>query len=143
MKKNGFTLVELIATILIMGLLIIMLVPAIINIRNDYLEKTRVSRYRMIRNAALDWANDNMVLVPSYVPTACNSETSCSGNCSSACACILVGELINRGYLAGSDENKTVMKNPVTNESLNNKLACVRYDSNEILQRKLISVFEE
>jgi prepilin-type N-terminal cleavage/methylation domain-containing protein len=143
MKKNGFTLIELIAAILIMGLLVLMFVPAIIDIRDDYLEKTRISRYRIIRNAALDWANDNLVLIPSYVPDTCSSETSCSGNCSSACACILVGELINRGYLVGSDENKTVMTNPVTNESLNNELACVRYDNNQILTRKLVAVFGE
>ncbi len=143
MNRNAFTLSELLAVIAIMGILSIMLIPSIINIRKDYLQKTYESRKKLIGNAALDWASDNLVNVPANVPDSCNNTVNCSEGCSSACACTTVGYLIANGYLSGSDENKTVMTNPLTNESINNNSVCVRYDTNDVLTRKLISYMEE
>ena len=174
MKYKGFTLVELLAVIAILGILALLLVPNIVKIRKDYLNKTYQTRIRLIHNAALDWASDNLVNVPSdvskkevcncinyentlschscnniyectscsnmQVVDACNQCTATDGNC---CSCITIGELINKGYLSGSDNNKTVMTNPINNENLNNKNVCVRYDSNNIFNRKLITFIEE
>lgn len=132
MKKHGFTLVELLAVIAIMGILSVMITPAIINIRNDILERTRNSRESLIKTAALDWAADNIEQVPSNVSQNYDgSQTSCNSDC----ACILIGELINRGYLSGSDDNGNTITNPVTSENLNGKLVCVRYDTNIVLPR--------
>ena len=137
MNKRGFSLVELIVTLAIMSMLVILIIPSIIDFRNDMVNKTYLSRVTMINNAALDWANDNLVLVPSNVLESDNPK--CNSSSDNNCACIQVSYLINNGYLSGSDENRTVMKNPITNESMNDKYACVRYNSNDILTRKLIS----
>ena len=146
MNKKGFTLVELLAVIVIIGILSIMVIPNVIKTRNDYLEKTFESRLKLINNAALDWASENLVNVPSNVTNEYNGQKVFDSNCTKTCpTCgyITVGFLIENNYLSGSDENKTVMKNPLTNENLNNKKVCVRYNNNDIFTRKLISFIEE
>jgi prepilin-type N-terminal cleavage/methylation domain-containing protein len=137
MNNKGFTLIEVLAVIAILAILTIMITPAIINIRNNTLQRTYTSRLSMINNAALDWASDNLVQIPSQVSNTYNANSN--NTCDSNCACILVGELINRGYLSGSDNNRQVMTNPINNEVLNDKLVCVRYNNNDVLNRKLVS----
>ena len=53
-----------------------------------------------------------------------------------------VDELISKGYIVGDKNNKTILKNPVNNEELNNYRVCVRYDiskgfSNRIMEANL------
>ena len=141
MRKKGFTLVELLTVIVIMGIISLILIPNVIKIRKDYLEKTYESRVRLIKNSALDWANENLVNVPSNVEASCENNNICDNNC--ICLCKTISSLISEGYLSGSDENGSVMKNPVTNENINDKNVCVRYDKNDVFTRKLIAIFEE
>ena len=141
MKGKGFTLVELLAVIAIIGVISLITIPNIIKIRQDYLQKTYESRVRIIKNAALDWASDNLVNVPSDVPSECENNILCSARCS--CLCKTIGSLIEEGYLSGSDDDNTVMKNPTNNENINSKNVCVRYDNNNVFTRKLIAILEE
>ncbi len=128
MSNKGFTLVEVMATIAILGILAILITPSIINIRKDMLQKTYNSRLTLIKNAALDYANDNLDQVP-VLDTRCLNVT--------------VEKLIDDGYLAGSDNNKTEMHNPITNENMNSKVVCVKYSSNDVMNRKLIAEISE
>ena len=130
MNRKGFTLIEVITAIALLAVLAILITPNLINIRKDMLQKTYESRVSLIEYAALDYANDNL----DRVPASLNLESP-----NSSCLTVTVGELIEGEYLSGSDNNKTVMVNPVTNENMNSKVVCVRYNSNEILERKLIA----
>ncbi len=149
MYKKGFTIVELLAVIAILGILSIMVVPAVIEIRKDYLEKTYESRLRLVENAALDWASANLKDVPSHVTSEYVNQKTCDCNCAhttsgGSCICSLtIGKLIEEGYLAGSDNNGTILKNPLNNEVLNTKKVCVRYNTNDVFTRKIISYIEE
>ncbi len=155
MKHKGFTIVELLAVIAILGILALLLIPNIIKVRKDYLEKTYESRIRLIHNAALDWASDNLVNIPSHVSNEYNGSTTIDSNCAKYCNttnCYLtVGYLIENNYLSKSDTNCTgnnasgngCLKNPLTNENLNTKKVCVRYDNNDVFNRKLIAYIEE
>lgn len=140
MNRKGFTLIEVLASIALLAILAIVITPSIINMRKDMLEKTLTSRISLIKNAALDYANDNLYLVPVQVDSLFNSQTSCDNNCLKMNnSCLTVGFLIENGYLAGSDNNRKEMHNPVTNENMNSKKVCVRYTNNDLLTRKLIS----
>ena len=139
MNKKGFTISELMAVIVILSILALMLTPAIIKIRKDYLEKTYESRVRLIKVAALDWASDNLVDIPSHVNSNYNNQVTCDTDT----AFITIGELIEKEYLNGTDNNNTEMRNPVTNISLNDKKVCIRYDTNDIFTRKIIAYIEE
>ena len=130
MNRKGFTLIEVITSIALLALLAILITPNLISMRKDMLQKTYESRVSLIEYAALDYANDNLDKVPVSLNTS---------NPNSSCLTVTVGELIESEYLSGSDDNKTVMVNPLTNENMNSKVVCVRYNSNEILERKLIA----
>ena len=70
MKKNGMTLVELIAVIAILGVLSIIATPAILGIRTMVLENTLDSKIAMITTGALEYAMDHINDVPSVVDQA-------------------------------------------------------------------------
>ena len=139
MNKKGFTLIELIASIALLAILSIIALPSINKIRIELLTKTYESRVNMIINSAINWADDHLEEVPSHVTADYTNQNTCD----SSCKCVLIGTLISDGYLSGSDNNRTVMKNPLTNQSINNKNVCVRYDTNNILDRRLIAYIVE
>ena len=134
MSRKGFTLVEVMATIAILGILVILVTPSIIDIRKDMLQKIYDSRVSLIKNAALDYANDNLDQVPVSVNTSLPD---------SSCLTVTIKKLIDDGYLAGSDNNKTEMHNPVTNENMNSKIVCIRYSDNDVMNRKLMAYIME
>lgn len=67
MKKDGMTLVELIAVIAILGILTMMVSPAIIGIRNVVLQNTHDSKVAMIHTGAIEYAMDHINEIPSKV----------------------------------------------------------------------------
>lgn len=139
--KYGFTLIELIVVIAIMSLLVLVVTPAITNMRDDILEKTYQSKVRSINNAAKDWASENLIYVPSVVNNEYDEDrdTSCDDNC----VCVTINELIVKGFLVGDKEGKSIMTNPITNEPMNDELVCSRYNTNNIETRKIITYIVE
>ena len=93
MKKNGFTLIELVGTIVILSLALIIVVPTVTkNVRNGMKDADKNAK-SAIELAAKNWATDNMVTVgESY--------------------CVTVLELQNGGYL---DKNLKMPSNGNTN----------------------------
>lgn len=134
MNKKGFTMVEVLAAIALMAILAILVTPSIIRVRNDVLERTYESRLELIKNAALNWGGDNLEQIPVDVQSDYIGGSSCDYGTT-----ITVGQLIDQGYLAGSDDDNKVMRNPISGENLNNKSMCVRYDKVDNLTRKLIT----
>ncbi len=86
-SKSGFTLVELIVVIVIMGILTAALVPTVTGYVGDAKIKVSESNLRMIEQAAnlylTDWEIDGNTTAPTT---------------------LTVGELVADGYLSGVDE---------------------------------------
>ncbi|CCX35564.1 putative uncharacterized protein [Clostridium sp. CAG:1000] len=142
MNKKGMTLVEVLAVIAIMGILAVLVVPSIINMRNETLNEDYNNRVEMIKNAAIEWGNDNLNLIPKDVKNEYKDQRTLD----SECAHPTVGYLIESGYLKGastSSDEGYVMINPKTGEEMNNLLVCIRYDNNDLLNRKLVSYIIE
>lgn len=145
--KKGFTLIELLAVIAILAILSLLTIPNIIETRKEVLENSYQSKVSTITNGAKDWANDNLVQIPSPVTASYAGIKVCNSDC----ACILISELISRGYVAGDkneddnghDVGKAIITDPRTGESMNNLLVCVRYDTNDAKTRKIISYIVE
>ena len=93
MKKKGFTLVELLATIAILAVLISLSIVVYNRVKENVLNKELDNTISYIEAQARNYANDTNITV------------------------ISVEDLILEGYIEPDDE--TDIYNPVTNESLN------------------------
>ena len=92
MKKNGFTLAELLGVMVILSLISIITIPAVTDSLNSYKSKLCNSQLDEIVAAAKVWGTDNILVL--------GDEYSIS-----------LGELAEYGYI---DEK---INNPVTNEN--------------------------
>ena len=96
MKKNGFTLVELIATIIIIGLVIIIAIPVYNNMTGKTQEKAYVNKIKSIEVAAANYAADfkNELKV------------------STEKVCVSINTLIKENLLASDGKNELYLTNP-------------------------------
>ena len=145
MNKKGMTLVELVAAIAIMAILTILVVPSVISMRNETLDEDYSNRVEMIKNAAIEWGNDNLNLIPKVVGEYSEDSSALTDDCAHP----TIGYLIDNGYLKGAASSGNdslegrVMINPKTGDEMNGLLVCVRYDSNDLLNRKLVAYIIE
>lgn len=130
MNKKGFTLVELLAVIALLAILSLITTPAIMVVRNKLLKNSLESKINLILSAAEDYASEHIMQIPSDTENC--SDYSC-------CHIVLVKTLISNGYLVGDSQNKEVLINPLSEESLNYEKVCIRYDNNDVSKRKIIS----
>ena len=64
MNEKGFTLVELLATAVILMIVAVMTFPIVVNTIRDLRESANNSQQKIVINAAHYWANDNLNLLP-------------------------------------------------------------------------------
>lgn len=100
--KKGFTLVELLVVIVILGLLALVAYPSIIKIVNESKKDAYNSQIKVIEKVAKEWAVEH----PMELPDIKEENGSCSCN-SEESKCIKIEDLKKSGYL--SDEE---IKNP-------------------------------
>lgn len=150
MNKKGFTLIEMLAVIAIIGLLAIMITPGIMSLRRSALENALESRISMIENAAKDYAQDHITELKSSVTSSYNGEKTPNDNCIYR----NVNFLINSGYISTSntyiveDESNNQIKenqilDPTTGLSMNNRRVCIRFDTNDAMNRKIVAYLVE
>ena len=94
-SKSGFTLVELIVVLVIMGILTAALVPTVTGYIGDAREKVDASNLRMAEQAALLYLTDYEINGKTGAPTD-----------------LTVQDLIDAGYLSGAD--KEIINAPIT-----------------------------
>ena len=116
-NKDGFTLIELIAVLVILSLVLIMAVPSV----NRLLYKNKVKSYNtklnVILKQAKQYARDDESFI--YGSTSMYDRYVCNT--------ITVGELRQAGYLEelAEDGEKTTIKDPRTNKSMEDKVIMV------------------
>ncbi len=94
MNKRGFTLVELLATIIILALIMVIAVPSINGVSHMIREKARENVVKNIENKAAKYAFDTGKTL------------------------IFVEELVKEGYILG-DNNTDFINDPVNNQKMN------------------------
>ena len=77
MNKKGFTLVELLAVIVILGIIITIFVPSVINLINENSTKIYANKEKILKNAAEDYVISNSSFV---LPDGTNPEKYISMN---------------------------------------------------------------
>ena len=111
MNKKGFSLIELMAVIVLLGIIITIASISIVNFRKDSTEKLVNEKIKYIETGALKWGEDNLNIL---------------GN---ICNYVNVYTFIAGGYITGDNDDKTVLNIPGTNESFNEKCVCVKYEN--------------
>lgn len=97
--KRGFTLVEILVVIVIIGILSLITYPTIIKVVNDSKNSAYESQVKIVEKAAKEFAVSNPLVVPTI--------TKNGDSCSCEQACIAIDDLVDSGYLSGDE-----VKNP-------------------------------
>ena len=146
MNKKGLTLVELLAVIAIIGILAIMITPGIMALRNSVLTSTLKSKISQIENAAKDYGQDHLNDLTSPVDDypASNPGGKVGDENDPNWLIKTVDSLVSYGYLtekntytSKSDEGDNQIINPKTGESMNDLYICIRFDTNDPMNRKV------
>ena len=121
MKNNkGFTLVELLAVIVVLALIIGIAVPNAINLSNKSKKKMYISKVEMIIKAAQLYGEDH----PKGVAT---SESACS----STSGRVTVETLVKDGKVKADKDDGTV-EDPYSGASMNSKTLCIYKQYNRV-----------
>ncbi len=99
-NKKGFTLVELLAVIVLLGVLIAIAVPSVLGISKKIKENMYDAKLKTIEVAAEAWADDNK--------SKCDSLKTMS-----------ISQLIGEGYLKADDKSGNIL-NPKDNVKIQN-----------------------
>ena len=112
--KKGFTLIELMVTITLLGIIITIASISIVTFKKNSDERLKEQKIKYIETGAIKWGEDHLNLL---------SEDTCT--------CILVNNLITdpKKYITGDDSNNTILKIPGTNKTFNDKSVCVKYEN--------------
>lgn len=97
MNKKGFTLVELLAVIVLLSIIAVITTPVVINVIGESKEKTYNEQINIIQKAAERWGTQNV-------------------NILSTAPCVCVKTLASKGYLS------KIPKNPKDSTAMNGKV---------------------
>ncbi len=113
MNKKGFTLVELLGVIVILGIIGMIAAPIVSNVINKSMDDTSNAQIETIKRAAKAWANANVYQLPDCGSTNC-AETKT----------VTVAELKAGGYLDDKD-----ITNPKDDSSYENAKVIIQKQS--------------
>lgn len=121
MKKNGFTLVELLSVLVLIGLLLGIGVPGVMRISSKMKQRSLNTRIDQIEQAATLWGQDNKSLI--NASKAAFGRFSCSDGKCDTCTSRLIKTLIADDYLDG-EMNTKEFKNPVNGKDFAKVYEC-------------------
>ena len=116
MNKKGFTLVELLATIVILGLIVTIVYPVVISTINSSRQKARDSQIKIIEKGAKMYYLEN--------PNELKDLDSVAEDCETLDVTpavdnpISLSTLISEGYITGDEENENELIDPCTEEQM-------------------------
>ncbi len=119
MKRNGFTLIELIGTVVILAIIALVVLPATLSVMKQGQDEVDKSVIQVVESAANNYVNDNKNLYPKQLETLDKgTEESRKSH-----GTIPTQELVNKGYLENSlyNKNEDALKNSCVKITSNSK----------------------
>ena len=110
MNNKGFTLVEILSVIVLIGLLMGIGIPGISRISQNMKQKSLNTKIKLVEEAGVFWGQDNKSMLQSD-----NNCTTNDGNV--PCKKISIKELIEEDYLDSETYEEIVYSNPLNNKN--------------------------
>ena len=123
--NKGFTLMELLASIIIIGLLLIITIPSYIYIMNTSNETNYNNKMNSIKIESLKYGEKIKDEIQA-----------------STCKNVSIAELIQKGYLKSDYKTQDALKNPYTNQPFEEKLSICYCSSNNELKAFYLDSFD-
>ncbi len=125
MNKKGFTLVELLSVLVLIGLLLGLAIPGINKISSNMKKKSYSKKVSLVESAAILWGQDNRTLLQT------NNDCKLSTDETVSCYKITIGNLIENNYL-DSDNNSGEYTNPKNNKNMKDCAVFVYKENNRV-----------
>lgn len=123
MNKKGFTLVELLAVLVLIGLLFGLAIPGINKISSNIKKRSYNEKVKLIESAAVLWGQDNKTRL---------QKINCTINEKSIpCYKLKVSQLLSDNYL-DSDNNSGKVINPTDNSDMGDNCVYVYKESKRV-----------
>ena len=122
-NKRGFTIVELLSVIVIIGILTIIAVPTVTSLNNKSKEKIKNTKITQIEQSFLLWAKDNeKCFTTGGINCLCNNITN-----SNIVECtVTYKELADFGIIKYDKDEEII--DPVDNSTMNNNTITIKYN---------------
>ena len=112
-RNKGFTLVEILAVIVVLGIIMIVALPTYSSIYNSVKLTTYLNTVKTIKTAALDYAGN------SYVKDSVKDMHDNAGSANKAwCKTVTIDNLIRAGYLKSDLDEKNAIVDVFTGEDM-------------------------
>lgn len=129
MNKKGFTFVELLAVIMLIGVILLVAIPSIRYADRKFHEKAYNTKIELIKNAAQEYGDDFKEVI--MYSTGGTTFTDPSTGVSYPSTSITVRDLLNNGYITSDNElNREDVLDPRTDKSMLNKLIVIYIKDN-------------
>lgn len=125
MNRRGFTLVELLSVLVLIGLLFGLAIPGINKISSNMKKKSYSKKVSLVLSAAELWGQDNKTLLQT------NDDCKLSTDKIVSCYKITISNLIEDNYL-DSDKNSGEYINPVDNSDMKECVVFVYKENNRV-----------
>lgn len=109
--KKGFSLIELMAVIALLGIIITLTSISVIHLKKNTDQKLYNDKVKYIENGAIKWGNNNLNLL---------NENTCKN--------VSISILIEEGYIDGDTDNNTKLLIPGSNDYFDGNV-CVKYEN--------------
>jgi prepilin-type N-terminal cleavage/methylation domain-containing protein len=137
-QRKGFTLVEVLAVLVIISLLMVIAVPTTMTVSKKIKNKMLSNKMELAQKAALLWADDNINCLLASNCVAFTTDTNGVPNLEcgdpddlSIKKCnITINQLAKDNYFEYDDQNNNIVLNPVDKSSLNTQVVTFKVNIN-------------
>ena len=126
MNKKGFTLVEILAVVAILGVLMVVAIPSINAVSNKIKTRNLNTKKELAEEALVLWEEDNKKCLTG-TGVNCLNLANCTGTTTMTCT-TTYKDMADYGLI--SYDSGTDVINPVTKASINNKKITITYNVN-------------